>query len=359
MRVLIVRPGPSFSVQDVSRGWVRGLTELGCTVGDFNFDDRLDFYCSAQIDNGEGDLRFAFSRPAAYALAGKGVLAACYEFWPDVVVIVSGFFVAVELVDLIRSRGHFVVGVFTESPYEDDRQLEYAQHVDLALLNDPTNLEAFRAVQPETYYVPHAYDPERHHPGKAVPEMVCDFAFVGTGFPSRREFFEAVDLDGLDVILGGSWSALDESSPLAPLVAHRRDWCMDNAETADLYRSTRTSLNLYRREYGHDGYRDLKLPMRFDDRLGLARSEGWSIGPREVELAACQCFFLRDPRPEGDQLFPMLPTFTEPGEVRELLDWWLAHEASRELVAAQAREVIASRTFVANARWLLQHTERD
>lgn len=337
MRVLEIRPGPSFSVQDVAFGWRDGLRSLGATVGDFNFDDRLDFYASAQIDK-DGDVRKAFDREGAVRLAAKGILSTCYEFWPDVVLVVSGFFVPDETIDIIRSRGHKAVLLCTESPYEDDRQIAKAARFDLVLVNDPTNLDKFRAVQPETYYVPHAYSPARHHPGPASPDMACDFAFVGTGFPSRVEFFESIDWTGLDVTLAGSWSALSDDSPLVKFIAHRRDWCIDNAEAAELYRSAKTSLNLYRREAND-----------------AALEKGWAMGPREVELAACGSFFLRDPRPEGDELFPMLPTFTEAAEVRPLLDWWLAHDIERGEAAMKAQAAIADRTFAANAAWLLNH----
>lgn len=337
MRVLLIRPGPSFSVQDVAFGWRDGLRQHGVTVADFNFDDRLDFYASAQIDK-DDEIRKAFSREGATRLAAKTVLSACYEFWPDVVLIVSGFFIPKDVLQLIKSRGHKIVYLFTESPYEDDRQIQQAAFADLCIVNDPLNLERFRENCPASFYVPHAYNPDRHHPGLPVAEMVCDFAFVGTGFPSRVEFFEAVDFEGLDVALGGSWSQLPEESPLRPLVAHRKDWCMGNDETADLYRSTRSSLNLYRREIQDGG-----------------TAAGWAMGPREVELAACGTFFLRDPRPESDELFPMLPTFSEPGEVRPLLDWWLTHDLEREEVVLKARAAIADRTFAANAAWFLEN----
>lgn len=333
----MIRPGPSFSVQDVAFGWRDGLRDLGVIVADVNFDDRLDFYSSAHVDKSAGNGEFvqAFDRNGAVRLAAKSILSDCYTFWPDVVLITSGFFVPAEVVAAMRSKGHKIVYLFTESPYEDDQQLERAALADLVILNDPTNLERFRAVNPNSHYVPHAYNPARHHPGPAIPEMKCDLAFVGTGFPSRVEFFEQADLDGLDVILAGSWSCLTDDHPLASLVAHRRDWCIDNAEAADLYRSCKASLNLYRQETTEGGTAD-----------------GWAIGPREVELAACGTFFLRNPRPEGDELFPMLPTITEPDELRPLLDWWLTHDEARENAALQAREAIAPRTFRANADWL-------
>jgi hypothetical protein len=83
---------------------------------------------------------------------------------------------------------------------------------------------------------------------------------------------------------------------------------------------------------------------------------GQAMGPREVEMAACGLFFLRDPRPESDKVLSMLPTFTTPGEASELLRYWLARPEQRIELAARAREAVADRTFTNRAvellRWL-------
>ena len=102
----------------------------------------------------------------------------------------------------------------------------------MVVLNDPTNLAMYQEIT-EAIYLPHAYRPSLHHPGPARPEYVCDLGFVGTGYPSRIKFFEAMDLDGLDVKLGGNWmrlgaeigGALDADSPLRKYLAHDLD-CM-------------------------------------------------------------------------------------------------------------------------------------
>ena len=206
-----------------------------------------------------------------------------------------------------------------------------------SLLNDPVNIERFRQFGPAEY-MPHAWRPSVHHPGPAVPELKSDFAFVGTGFKSRVEFFERMDFSGLDVLLAGTWPDLAEDSPLrAHMPGGDVVQCTDNTETADIYRSTRAGINFYRRESepGHLG-------------------EGWAVGPREVELAACGTFFLRDSRPEGDELFPSLPTFAGPEDASEQLRWWLAHDSAREKAAAAARAAVGDRTFENNARRLLK-----
>jgi hypothetical protein len=41
VRVLLVHPGPDFSVHDVFVGWQEGLREAGVEVASFNFNDRL------------------------------------------------------------------------------------------------------------------------------------------------------------------------------------------------------------------------------------------------------------------------------------------------------------------------------
>lgn len=104
-----------------------------------------------------------------------------------------------------------------------------------------------------------------------------------------------------------------------------------------MYRSAKVGINLYRREQEIPG-----------------EAVGWAVGPREVEMAACGSFFLRDPRPEGDALFPSLPTFTSPGEASELLRWWLNHPDERADAAAKAREAILDRTFDQAAARLLR-----
>lgn len=318
MRVLVVHPGPHFSVADVHRGWVKGLRACGAEVIDFNFDHRLDFYASHPgIETNQDAAR----------LAAKGIESACYEFWPDVVVIISGFFIPPETFQILRSRGHKIILVHTESPYEDLNQVKKAPSADLNILNDPTNLDWF---PPGSLYLPHAYDPDIHHRTAATAAARSDFCFVGTGYPSRVKFFEQVDWSGIPTWLAGNWNHLTDSSPLLPFLAHGRDECCPNDQAAILYASTKASVNLYRKE-------------------AIESADGWAMGPREVELAACGTFFLREPRPEGDVLFSMLPTFTCPGDFEEQLRWWLAHDDERRTAALKAREAVADRTFPTNA----------
>jgi hypothetical protein len=311
----------------------------------YGLNSRMVFYGAALVETGRTDdegrpeLRRACTQEQAIQLAADGILAEAYRWWPDVILLVSAFFMPVKLMEILRSRGHKIVILGTESPYEDDDQIERAACADISLINDPANLEQFRGACPASYYMPHAYRPGFHCPGPASKDMLCDLAFCGTGYASRIEFFGAMDLKGLSVLLAGNWAQLEETSPLVPLVAHELDRCLDNRQVVDLYRSARAGINVYRREAQ-------------DSRVG----QGWAMGPREVEMSATGLWYLRDARPEGDELLWMLPSFDGPGDASEKLRWWLSpdRDESRHDAAEAARRAVAGRTFANHARELMR-----
>lgn len=338
MRAVVVAPGPQFSVADVNHGVVTGLRANGVDTIGLNFDDYLAFFTGACVEKDGVYVRAMEYEAAVRAAAVACIEAACYEFWPDLVVIVSGFFVPPEKYPLMRERGHKVVLWCTESPYEDERQMWMASSADIVIVNDPTNIDEFRKYNKNTFYIPHAYDPAIHHPGPPHPGLVSDFCFVGTGYPSRIELLEKVDWSGLNVVLGGNWQSVTDDSPLLPLLISERGECIDNTDAADLYRSTGCSANLYRKEAMNDAHVD-----------------GWAMGPREVELAACSTFFAREPRGESDGLFPMLPTFTTAAELGDIARWAKDNQGLAADAAHRAREAGADRTFENNVAQLLRH----
>lgn len=337
MRIVVAAPGPAFSVQDVYAGWLEALRELGVHAVGFNLDERMSFYDEALLPTLTPDVfRKALTADQALDLAVNGLNAALYKVRPDLLIVISGFFLPPEVYARAQSYGTKVVLIHTEEPYETDRDLARAQYADLNLVNDPTNLAKFQALGP-AFYVPHAFRPSVHHPGPPVPDLECDLAFVGTGYESRVAFFEAMDLDGLDVMLAGHWANLPADSALRSLVAHHLAHCLDNDKAADIYRSAKASLNLYRREATAGGL-----------------SLGWAMGPREIEMAATGLFFARDPRPEGDEVLNMLPTFDTPEDAADVIRWYLAHDDERQALATKACEAVQDRSFINHAAALLR-----
>ena len=343
MRWLVGHPGPSFSVADVFEGWAEALRDLGEEVYTYELDQRLRFFDNAMMPDyrimdaeGRPAVRKAVPREEAIRMSAEGILSAAFQTWPDVVLLISAFFMPVMYLDMFRDRGMKVVLLHTESPYQDGEQLIRAAHADLSLLNDPVNLAAYEALGPAEY-MPHAYREKIHYPAVPGAAKEWDLAFIGTGYPSRVRFFEQMNLDGLAVHLAGPWLGLPADSPLRDWTMTDDEACVTNDETAEIYRASRCGINFYRRE---------------SEQAHLG--EGWAMGPREIELAACGTWFTRDPRGEGDEMFRMLPRFTSPAEASEQIRWALAHPGARDKAAAQARRAVAGRTFSNNARRLLK-----
>jgi spore maturation protein CgeB len=312
VRWVITHPGPAWSVHDVYVGWVEGLRAAGEQVLGFNFGDRLAFYENAVLPVEGGGHRPAVDGGMAGAaeLAFNGLAAMLWKVRPDVLMVISGFMIPTDILDQARRYGTRVVVVHTEQPYELKRELALAGHADLNLLNDPVNMDQFAAVAP-TIYAPHSYRPAIHHPGPGLDLWRSDMAVAMSAFGSRVWFFEQMHqlgaFEGRNILLaGGPWFNVDETSPLWPLLACAPPNATDNRDAADIYRSTKVGINLYRREHDDDKVSD---------------GQGVSMGPREVEMAACGLFFLRDPRPEGDVVLPMLPVFDGPEQAAEQLAW--------------------------------------
>lgn len=347
MRWLLIHPGPNWSVADVHNGWAEALRGLGEQVMEYELDKRLAFYDMALLETGEDDgaghpqVRKAVTRDEAIVMAAEGIRAKCFDWWPDVVLCTSAFFTPPLTLEVIRDRKMKIVMLFTECPYQSDTQLRMVPYADLSLVNDPCDIDRYMAAGP-AHYMPHAYRPGLHRPGPVIPDLACDLGFVGTGFPSRIAFLEQMDLAGLDVLLAGQWLGLAEGSPLRPMVAHDPGECIDNAQAVLVYRSARAGINIYRTEAEDD-----------------AAVTGWACGPREIEMAATGLFFLRDPRGEGDVLFPMLPSFDGPGDASEKLRYYLARDNQRWEIARRARDAVAGRTFANNARELLRLLDRQ
>ena len=337
MRILVVHPGPNFSVQDVHDGWVEGFTELGHEVQEYNLGDRLTWAAIAHLAMDDGTYIKAFPKPEnVYSFAISGLPQAALYWWPQLIVFISGFTVDPQFLEVCRGRGIKTACVMTESPYEESRQLLIAPHFDAVALNDPTNIGQYSTLT-TAVYTPHAYRPEIHFEGEAHEDYLSDCVFVGTGYPSRVAFLERCNFDGIDLALAGNWQNVP--TVLADRVVHDLEDCIDNAQTAELYRGAKTSFNIYRTENNGD----------ISD-----GADGWSVGPREIELAASGTWFARQSRGESDELFPMLPTFNSPEELGELIRWALENPVERQVAAEQAKRVVADRTFPMNAHKLLE-----
>lgn len=337
MRLLLVSPGASWSTIDVYDGLRDGLIHHGVDVVDYLFDTRIEISRRAL----NGMVRLArkknpsVPKPSSLDilyLAGVNVIEKALRHQVNAVLIVSSMLLHPDIIILARRAGVKVFVLFTESPYDLAKELAVAKLCDGCWTNERSCVDAFRAVNPNSGYVPHAWNPAKHTVEEAEPQPVHghDVVFVGTGWQERIEWFNAIDWTGIDLGLYGTWKSLGLKKAVKEAI---RGTPINNTVAAGLYRRAKIGLNLYRTSIGW-GRNAPKI------------SHAESLSPRAYELAACGAFHLSDYRAEVPEVFgDLVPTFRTASEAAALIRLWLADDAGRRRVAEALPAAVAEASW--------------
>lgn len=368
-RIMVIDSGASWSTADVTNGLLYGLKVNGCELILYRLAARIDHAArflntawrqkrrSAQraLERATDDARPALTAQLATVNAerptkadvfyqgGIGALEMALRHLPDAVIVVSAMFLHPDVLSMLKRAGLRVFVLFTESPYDLEKELKIAGMraagdgsplvVDGCWMNERSVQAAFRAVNPRSGYLPHAWHPETHKAGpQPGDELVAahDVVFVGSAFRERIEFLSAIDWSGIDLGLYGQWKMLPSRSPLRRFV---RGDIVTNAQASALYRRAKVGLNLYRTSIGWGA----NAPQ-------IAHAE--SLNPRAYELAACGSFSISSFRSEVAEVFgARVPTFRSATEAAALIRTWLADAAGRERIAAELPACVAESSW--------------
>jgi hypothetical protein len=327
----MVDPAVTWSVKDVADGLRWGLEQAGVECRRYHLGARIEredrwlaFMRDQEIAErqGAGDETPvpAYTPADVCYRASVGLLERTFRLAPDWVFLMCGMFFHPDVLVYLRRAGVKVALFLTESPYEDEQQSLLASLANVVFTNERVSADSLRTVNPQTYYVAHAFHVERHTPNVPVPDDTPrhDIVFVGTGWPERVELVQKMDRS-YDIGLYGTWDAL-KGTELEPLV---KNGVTDNARAVELYRAAKMGINLHRRHVTAE-----------------------SLNPRCFELAATGCFFVSDHRAELTEIFgDLVPTFLGAAELDALVRRWLPDEVGRQRVA---RELVRR---VANHSW--------
>lgn len=338
MRILLLEPGASWSTADVATGLRLGLEHHGVHVVRYRLDQRIDrahrwlFYNWRRTKRSNPAIPKPNTADVFYK-AGVEALEMALRFEVDVVLVVSAMFLHPDVITLMKRAGLRVVVLFTESPYDIDKELTVAAMVDGCWTNERSVVAAFQAVNPHSGYLPHAWSPDRHQQGAQPGDdavLAHDVVFVGSAFRERVAWLSAIDWTGIDLGLYGSWEALGSRHSLRAFVKGGQ---VDNVTTAALYRRAKVGLNLYRTSIGWGR-----------DAPAITHAE--SLNPRAYELAACGSFHVSTYRAEIPEMFgDLVPTCETPGEASDLIRAWLADDAGRTRVQSQLPACVAESSW--------------
>lgn len=347
MKILLVHPGASISVHDVYTGLRGGLVAEGHQIYDYNLDQRIAIahewfkFTWRRATRRDQTLTKPTHVDELYK-AGEELVGRALRVMPDWIVVVSSMFLHPDILVLMDRARLNVAVLFTESPYDDDRQERLLPFCKQAWTNE--RLSSARMKVP---FLPHAWTEGVHDtPDDAAHEDVPahDVVFVGTAFDERIELLSAVDWTGIDLGLYGQWQNLGSRHRLRKYV--RNSDSIPNTRAAALYRKAKVGLNLYRESMGFG---------RGAPRVTAAQS----LNPRAYELAAAGCFTISSYRDEVPMLFgASVPTFRSADELGGLIRHWLARDAEREAVRATLPGLVATHTWRARARQVIDDLQR-
>lgn len=382
MKICVAMPGHDYSTQDVHRGLVFGLRQLGHHVLEYDTGMRVDMGGWALNELWRHGRRQ--DRPSMAATlyeAGRGIYADLVENGADALVIMTTLMWHPQHTVNLRKAGMPIGIMHTEAPYMDASLAENMSTADVVWVNERTSVErlqrfwSWKDRPPRVRYLPHAYHPERHN-ASAPPDdtPAHDVVFVGTGFRERIALLEGVDWTGIDLGLYGHWGmlraprwlALSPRRPefpdrlrlwalrqlarmkapgVSPLWAHYREGVVPNHRTAALCKRAKIALNIFR---GSELFRP--------DAQMVTGSESANI--RCYELAAMGAFFVSDHRAELAELFgSSVPTFDTPGDLAQVVRYYLARPDLRAQLAGEAQSAVQPHSYVARAAQVVADLE--
>ena len=348
LTALLIQPGAAWSTADLYNGYRDAWKAAGHTIVEYALDKRVNAarsWLAYQYHHAGEGARAPTHNDALYLASFESVIKALAHD-VDWTVVFSGRMFHPGVFRALRKAGCKCAVVLTESPHEDEAQMWWASLANVAFTNERTSVGPLSAHNEHVHYLPHAYDPAKHHNGSGTDDFPDapehDVVFVGTNWPERVETFAAVDWSGINFGLYGLWRNLGSRHHLR---RHLRSGLVDNDKTAALYRHAAIGLNPYRQSVALA--------------KGSARiTTAESLNPRAVELAACGCFSISDYHAEAEEVFgDLVPTYRTPTELEALIRHYLAHPQERAEKAAQLPERVAGRTFAALGQQIIETLE--
>jgi spore maturation protein CgeB len=220
---------------------------------------------------------------------------------------------------------------------EDGRSFEYwktiAPHYDhfFTIQRDEFHDDLKKIGCRNPHYLATAADLMVHSPQKLTPEELqtfsSDVSHVGAGYYNRRHLFTGL-LDYNFKIWGSDW----EKAGILDQAIQRQGARISIEETCKIFSATTININLHSSQY-HEGVNPF----------------GDFINPRTFELGGCGAFQLVDQRKylaENFEIGSEIETFGDLQELRDKIDYFLAHGEERQMIAIAAHQrILAEHTY--------------
>lgn len=340
---------------DVANGVLAGLRELGHPTGHYRLHNRImhayrcltlrwqDAGHPADNEPGTSEVLFhASSEIVQYALLHE----------VDWVLFVACGFVHPAVFKMLRRAQVPTAMILTESPYQDQDQLETARLVDVVWTNERTSVDFFRDDCRRAGYLRHAYLPDVHKPrayeGTRWPNH--DVVFVGTLWQERIDLLCAIDWSGIDLGIYGLGYLLDPDE--YPRNREKRAYLepylhlgeVSEPDTVELYGRAKIGINQHR------------TSVMFGSTQHITHGE--SMNPRCYQQPATGgALLISDARKEVVETLDA-PVFLSPEELSARMRYYLDRPAERLELVDHLRQQIAGHTFRERAAQIISDLQK-
>ena len=360
MKMLFAYTSHVSSTYDVARYYHMAFEKLGVNVKPFVFYNEfliagkgLQWWESVQPS-------YMYTDADAVYIASKNLMADVAFFQPDVVVLIYGLTLDVNLYHSMKTlrdslkKPFLLVSIQTEGPYQVEQELNCAFWSDMVFNNERPFVDRLRQVCKMSYWLPQAYEDTIHYPGVGLTRDYADVYFCGSGHRSRLKTLEGVDWTGIDFKLEGYFHDIDQS----PINQYCKNEIVANAIVADRYRTSKVCLNVHRAEGVMVKYESIEPPIRATTDVDIPENSVYNLNNRFFEIAACQTVQLVDAtRMELRDSYRECPTYSTADEIGVLARWYLGNSLQAERVAKNLYALVEGRTYLNNAKTVLRHIE--
>jgi len=279
------------------------------------------------------DVRKGMMRNSYVEMLSQLVLESLTEKPIDILICMAQAPISPRVLTELRRRGVITVLWFVEDYLRFTYWRELAQFFDFIFtIQKGECLSAIKkAGAGEVHYLPTACDPYLHVPMNLTAEerekWGSPISFVGAGYHNRQQMFASLAHYPFR-IWGSEWPLCKPFDRLVQEESRR----IAPEEYIKIFNATAVNLNL------HSSM----------ERDGVDPS-GDFLNPRTFELASCGAFQLVDERVLLSEAFEVgseIVTFKDLPELREKIDYYLAHPEEREVINRRARaRVLKDHTY--------------
>ncbi|WP_258525651.1 glycosyltransferase [Paenibacillus sp. YN15] len=272
---------------------------------------------------------------------------------PDLVLVLEGMELPVEVADGLRMRGIRTAVWFTDDPYYVDVTEKLAVHYDDVFTLELNCVPFYQSIGcPRVHYLPLGANPAVFRPQPVPTTYRRDVSFIGSAYWNRVSFVNSIlpVLENSNSMISGWWW---ERLPSAKRLGQRLQsgvW-LSPEETAKFYYGSRIVLNVHR-AYDDESYN-----------CNVRKIPAYSVNPRTFEIAASGAFQMTDERSDllnfytpGEEVV----TFASPEECMEKIRHYLAHEDERREIALRGlRRTLSDHTYHKRIQSLLTSVFTD